>query len=95
MKQDLVRILHVNDTWIISPCQKNILAEILFLQKYDDLTDEDKLQNYLQTRSQRNPDDSVILTQPGMIYFNIPIASSDKPYTNLKMYDTHVVDVLH
>ena len=86
--------MYVNDACIISPSQSKIDAEIAFLQKDYSLTDEDKLQDYLGTRFDRNQDGSVTLTQPRMIDRAIAIVGLHKPDCHVKTHDTPATDVL-
>ena len=94
-KQGLLLIRYVDDACLISQSQSKILQEISSLQKDFDLTDEGPLRDYLETRFDRKPDGSGILTQPLMIDRAIDIVGLHHPESRVKMHDTPAVDVLH
>ena len=94
VKNGMLLIVYVDDACIISPDNDKITSEIRSLKKDFDLTDKGDLLDYLGTRFDRNPDGSVLLTQPRMVERILKLIRFDKISENVTKHDTPATTVL-
>ena len=92
-KPGILLVLYVDDACIISPSQVKIDAEIKSLQQDYDLTDEGKLEDYLGTRFQRNPNGTVTLSMPWIIERALDFVGFNTD-NHIKTHDTLAVQIL-
>ena len=91
-KKGLIFILYVDDACIISPSKHAITKEISSLKRDFDLTNDGELHNYLGTRFDRSPNDSVTLTQPRMVDRVLEIITLLSG-SNVKLHDTPAITI--
>ena len=94
MKNDMLLIVYVDDSCLISPNEASIIEEINSLQKDYDLTDDGPLKDYLGTRLKRHNDGKVILTQPAMIEMILKLVRLDTDNSRTKLHNTPADKVL-
>lgn len=87
-KSGIILIVYVDDAILISPSQSLIAKEIKSLQDSFKLTDEGPLQDYLGTRFTKQPDGSILLTQPHLVNRILESVGLDPNNTETKLHDT-------